>query len=166
MSLFLPVFRALAENDVRYVLVGGLAVVLHGHARMTADIDLVVDLEPAAARAAIGCLSRLGLVPRISEPAERFADPRARREWTEQKGMKVFSLVDPANPLRAVDLFAEHPLPFSDLWRDSLLLHLRSVPVRVASIPHLIELKRRAGRPVDRLDIEALERLRRRADDR
>jgi hypothetical protein len=46
MSLFEPVFLALNNAEVRYVVVGGLATVLHGYARLTADIDLVVDLAP------------------------------------------------------------------------------------------------------------------------
>lgn len=44
----------LAECGVRFVVVGGVAVVIHGHPRLTADIDLVIDLEAANARRAIG----------------------------------------------------------------------------------------------------------------
>ena len=44
MALCEPVFRALNATGVRYV-VGGLATVLHGSARFTADADLVVDLR-------------------------------------------------------------------------------------------------------------------------
>ena len=46
MALFEPVFRALNDTGARYVVVGGLATVLHGYARFTADADLVVDLAP------------------------------------------------------------------------------------------------------------------------
>lgn len=41
---------ALNATGVRYLVVGGVAVVLHGHLRTTADLDLVVSLEPAWAR--------------------------------------------------------------------------------------------------------------------
>ena len=44
--------RALNEAGVRYLIVGGLAVVAHGHARFTGDVDLVVDLEADNARRA------------------------------------------------------------------------------------------------------------------
>ncbi|MDQ3031572.1 MAG: hypothetical protein M3Y87_04085 [Myxococcota bacterium] len=53
MSSFEPIFRAPDEAGARYVVVGGLAVVLHGYARLTADIDLVVDLAPGEAIKAI-----------------------------------------------------------------------------------------------------------------
>lgn len=40
------IFKALADFQVEYLVVGGVAVVLHGHQRMTADLDLVLSLAP------------------------------------------------------------------------------------------------------------------------
>lgn len=159
MSLFLPVFQALNGSGSRYVTVGGVAVVLHGHARLTADLDLIVDLEPAAAAQAVGCLADFGLEPRAPVPAAGFADPETRRAWIEDKGMQVFSMFDPGNPLLTVDLFVSHPLPFEDLYARSVSLEIQGVEVRVASIPDLIALKRLSDRPEDTRDIAALERI-------
>jgi len=160
VGFFEDFFRSLNERDVRYVVVGGLAVVLHGHPRMTADIDLVVDLEPASALAAIRTLTQLGLRPRVPVKPEAFADPSERRRWIEERGMMVFNLYDPADPLRSVDLFVEVPIPFEEMWSRSKLIPLPSGAVRVASIEDLIEMKKKAGRPQDSADIEALETLR------
>ena len=159
MALFEPLFAALNEAEVRYVVVGGLAAVLHGHARLTADVDLVVDLEPDEARKALQVLATLGFQPRLPVAATDFANPDTRRRWIDEKGMRVFSLVDPDNPMRAVDLFAEHVLDFEHLWQRSEEIALRDTRVRVASIPDLIELKRRAGRHKDLTDIEALKEI-------
>lgn len=166
MALFEPLFAALDAGKVRYVVVGGVATVLHGHARLTADVDLVIDLEPAECRRAIDVLAGLGLQPRLPVDATDFADPAIRRSWIEDKGMMVFSFVDPDNPMRAVDVFAEAVLDFEELWADSVEIALRDTFVRVASIPHLIELKRLAGRPQDLADIEKLEEIRRRKEER
>jgi hypothetical protein len=76
--------------------------------------------------------------------------------------MRVFSLFDPAEPMREVDLFVEHPIGFEELWHDSVTMDLGQTTVRVASIAHLIELKRQAGRAQDLLDIEALREIDRR----
>ena len=70
--------------------------------------------------------------------------------------MRVFSLWDPATPMREVDLFVEHPIPFSELWARSEMVALGTTNARVASIADLIALKRLANRPVDLQDIEAL----------
>ena len=157
MSLYEPLFAALA--GVRYVVVGGLAVVLHGHARLTADVDIVVDLSPDEAAKAIRALESLGLKPRSPVRAAEFADASVRRSWIEQKGMRVFSMWDPSNPLREVDVFAEHPLPFEELYTRAELVRLGRTEIRVASIADLIKMKKMAGRPEDLTDIEALQAL-------
>ena len=161
MSLFLPVFEALNESGTRYVTVGGFAVVMHGHVRLTADIDLVVDLEPDKLKGAVRTLTELGFRPRIPVDAENFADPDIRRSWIEEKGMQVFSLFDPDNPLLGIDLFVSYPLPFEDLYSRSEVMPVRGVDVRVASLSDLIDIKRAAGRATDLQDIEALEEIRR-----
>ncbi|HEY6104570.1 MAG TPA: hypothetical protein VIV59_01215, partial [Anaeromyxobacteraceae bacterium] len=70
----------------------GVAVVLHGHLRTTADLDLVVSLVPANVRRALAALGGLGFRPRAPVRADDFADPAARAGWAEEEGMTVFSL--------------------------------------------------------------------------
>ena len=159
MAIFEPLFRALNQAGVRYVVVGGLAVVLQGHARLTADVDLVVDLEDEQARRAIEALSAMNLRPRAPVNPGDFADRTARDKWIREQGMQVFSMYDPANPLRVVDLFVSHPVPFEDLYSRADVVDLKGTSVRVASIPDLIHLKSLAGRPEDRDDIKHLEEI-------
>ena len=159
MALFEPLFKALNDAGVRYVVVGGLAVVLHGHARLTVDVDLVVDLDEGQALRAIDALVRLGLRPRVPVNPRDFADRSIREAWIRERGMQVFSMFDPSNPMLVVDLFVDHPVPFEELWSRSQELELRDTIVRVASIPDLIRLKRLAGRPQDLADIEQLEAI-------
>ena len=159
MSLFGEVFVALDRAGARFVVAGGTAVVLHGHARMTLDLDLFIDLEPAAARRAIEALTGIGLVPRLPVDAIDFADPEVRQRWVSEKNMRVFSLVDPRQPMRIVDLFAENDVPFDVLWERADVMVIGEVRVRVASIPDLIRMKTAAGRAVDREDVRVLEEI-------
>lgn len=161
MSLFEPIFAGLETGGVRYVVVGGLAVVLHGYARLTADIDLVVDQAPDEAPKAIRVLSSLGFVPRAPVNADDYADPDVRRAWFDEKGMRVLSLWDPHHPMREIDLFVENPIDFDLLYERSQLVALTTTTVRIASIEDLIQLKRIANRPEDQRDIEALQAIRR-----
>jgi hypothetical protein len=147
VTLFEPIFDALEQADVRYVSVGGVAVVPHGHARLTADLDLAVDLAPRAAAAAIDALTAIGLRPRLPVDASGFADPDVRRRWITDRGMTVFSIWDPDDPLRSVDLFVEHQIDFEGLWSRSQVFDIAGTPVRVAAIDDLIHMKRVAGRP-------------------
>ena len=67
-------------------------MVLHGHLRTTADLDLVVALDEGNARRAIRALESLGFRPRAPVPASQFADATARAGWIESKGLPVFSM--------------------------------------------------------------------------
>lgn len=138
------------------MVVGGVATVLHGYARLTADLDLILDLEPDAAARAMRALAAFGLRPRVPVDAEDFADERIREKWIRDKGMQVFSLFKPDDPLLSVDVFAEPPIEFERLYARSEVCEIEAVPVRIASIPDLIHLKRLAGRPRDREDVEKL----------
>ncbi|OGR95609.1 MAG: hypothetical protein A2V88_14140 [Elusimicrobia bacterium RBG_16_66_12] len=159
MALFEPVFEALEKSGARYVVVGGVAVVLHGYARMTADLDLVIDWESSTAGKAVSALVALGLRPRAPVDPMGLLDAGTRKTWREEKGMMVFSFTDSKNPMFTVDLFLEPPLPFQDLWSHSRSVSIGGGAVRIAAIPDLIVLKTRAGRPQDLADIEALEIL-------
>lgn len=159
MAIYDDVFAALNTARVRYVVVGGVAVVLQGHPRMTVDLDLVVDLAADQARAAVAALTGLGLQPRLPVPAADFADPEKRRAWIEQRDLQVFSFFDPTEPMREVDVFGTEPLPLDELLADATVVDIGGVPVPVASRAHLVTMKRLAARPQDLADVAALEEL-------
>ena len=150
------VFAALTQRKVRYLVVGGVAVVLHGVPRFTADLDLVFALDTANVLAALDALAGLAYRPRAPVPLLDFADPSARRDWIEAEGLTVFSLWSPDHPATEIDLFIEEPFPFEEVFARATRVDLGENQVTVASIADLIELKRRADRPQDREDIERL----------
>ena len=159
MLLYEQLFRALDASETRYVVVGGVATVLHGYARLTADIDLIIDLEEEAAARAMCALGGLGLQPRAPVRAADFADAGIREGWRHEKGMQVFSLFHPDNPMLSVDVFTSHPIEFETLFGRADVCEVGDASVRIASISDLIHLKRLADRPRDRDDIEKLEKI-------
>ncbi len=161
MSTFVSVFRALYDARVRYVAVGGVATVLHGHVRLTRDIDVVVDLAPDNVERLLGAMTAMHLAPVVPVPASAFADPQQRARWAQEKHMLVFSSRDPKGETY-LDVFLDYPMPWEQLWRDAETMMIDETPVRVASLDHLIELKRTAGRARDRDDIEHLVEIRKR----
>jgi hypothetical protein len=162
----LDILTRLSEADVSYVVVGGVAVVLQGHPRMTVDLDLALDLSVDNVTAALQALQEMGLRPRLPVAASDFADETIRQGWVTKRNLVAFTLHDPGDPLREVDLLAATPLPYETLARDATLLNLSGVEVPVASIDHLIELKQHSRRPQDLVDIEALKTVQRLRGDR
>jgi hypothetical protein len=145
---FEDVFEKLEHEGVHYVVVGSVAVVLHGHARLVIDLDLVVDPAPEEARRASAALMALGFVPTIPLPLEMLT---------------VLRMVDRAG--RSIDVFARFHVPFDELWAGSEIKHAGEQPVRVCSIEHLIRVKRlisRSGDPDDIAALLAVQRSRRR----
>ena len=120
---------------------------------------LILDLEEPAAAKAMHTLAGLGLRPRVPVDPGDFAVASIREGWLHDKGMQVFSLFHPDNPMLSVDIFTNHPIEFESLFERSDTCDVGGVPVRVASIPALICLKRLADRPRVRDDIEKLENI-------
>jgi hypothetical protein len=156
---FLGLFAALNAGGVRYVVAGGLAVLLHGVDRITADVDIAIDLAPAPAGVAIEVLLGLGYRPLAPVDARLFADTAVRSRWRDMQGMKVFSLWDPTHQRPTVDVFVSEPIEFARLWQDSVVYDVSGVAVRVASIEHLKQMKSLVGRPKDVEDIARLDAL-------
>lgn len=95
--IYEAVFRGLHRARVRYLIVGAVAVNLHGVPRMTADLDLMVDLVEGNLRTFVDTLAALGYRPRAPVSADALLDPVARPEWQEGKGMVTCHL-DPSGP--------------------------------------------------------------------
>jgi len=156
MRLFVPIFKALQKNNVSFVVVGGVAVVLHGHARLTGNIDLVIELSRKNIIHAVNTMNELGYVPRVPVNPMDFANEKIRRQWIKEKGLRVFSFVRSMSPLVSIDFFAEYPMDFSFLLKRSVIQKLGSASVRICGIDDLIYMKKMAGRPKDREDIRVL----------
>lgn len=154
------ILDAFERRDVRYLVVGGVAVNAHGYVRATLDLDLVVGLEAHNALAAVEALAGLGYRPIVPEPIERFADPQARREWFERRNMMVFSLVSDVHPETTVDLFVNEPFDFDAEHDGAEVVDLgKGRTLRLLRLPALIEMKRAAGRGRDLDDIDHLQQI-------
>lgn len=151
------IVAALNAAQVRYLIVGGLAVIAHGHVRLTKDIDLIVDFETSNLHRAIAALSGLGYRPFVPVPFEDFADADKREEWIRDKNALVFMVFSDEHPTARIDLFIQAPLDFGTAFQRAAFLEV-SPTVRAAfvGIEDLIGLKRQAGRPLDLDDVEKL----------
>lgn len=150
--------KALNQGGVRYLVAGGLAVNAHGVLRFTADMDLVIQLEPENIRKAFAVLGSLGYRPVIPVTAEAFADRIMRQKWVQEKGMRVLEFYSDAHKETCVDVFAEEPFAFDDEYSRALVKGFGEVDVRFVSLESLLKMKKAAGRTKDMADIDDLRR--------
>ena len=151
------IFAALNAAQVKYLLVGGLAVVLYGIQRTTGDVDVAVHLTTDNLKRLAGALKQLGFVPRVPAPIAGLADPKTRRLWTQRRGMKVYSFIEPYGlPPRNVDVMVTPLEDFEAVHRKRTMASLRGVPVPLIPVNELARMKRKAGRPQDLQDVQDL----------
>ena len=156
--------QSLTDARVDYVLVGGLAVQLHGYMRSTFDIDLVLAMNNDNLARFIDVAMRHGLTPGIPVPIESLRDAAQIEQWHREKGMLAFSLREPQAGGGVVDVIVRPEVSFERLMANAVAGDLFGRHVPIASIDDLLVMKRVANRPKDRLDIEALEKIKRGED--
>ena len=153
-------FASLNAAHVRYLVVGGLAVLAHGYLRVTRDLDLVISLDGNNPRRALELFASYGYRPNIPVDLMDFADPKKRRTWQQEKGMQVYQLVSEQLMDCPVDLFVEEPFAFSDMYAERVEYELGvGTVIPVVGLQHLRAMKQQAGRPRDLLDLEELDQL-------
>lgn len=160
----IDLLSALSKAQVRYVLVGGMAVQLHGYFRTTFDVDLVLAMDDENLTRFIGVAKQIGLVPSIPVPIDSLRNAAQIEQWHREKGMLAFALREPQTGGGVVDVLVRPEVPFDQLHKNAVVGELFSQQVMIASIDDLMTMKRCANRDKDKLDIAALEKIKRGED--
>ncbi len=154
------ILRTLHETGVRFVLIGGLASQVHGSPSLTGDVDICFALDGENLQRLSNALESLAAIRRNLEPGiVAPIDHRALRAGD------VFTL---STRFGDLDLLA-HPDPhldFETLRSRSIAATIFGIEVRVAGLGDLMDMKRAAGRPKDRIELEILGALREELDRR
>jgi len=152
------IFNTINQAKVLYLVAGGIAVNTHGYQRMTADLDLVIQLDTDNIKNAMNALGQLGYQPLIPVNAIDFADPVKRKNWIETKNMQVLSLQSQQFPETTIDIFVTEPFDFNKEYETAKTADLApEISFNIVSIPTLIKMKQKAGRPRDLDDIQHLQ---------
>jgi hypothetical protein len=152
-------FQKLHENNIRYVVCGGLAVNLHGIPRMTADIDIILDLKEDNLSRFEKCVSALHYKLHIPIAFSKLADELERRNLIESKNLTAVSFFNYDKNYLTLDVLINFPIPFEDLWNEKQERKDGNIILPVVSIDHLIKLKEYSNRAVDKQDVILLSRI-------
>src|SRR5262249_48596116 len=146
-SEFRELLSIMGRHKVRYLIVGGYAVMLYSEPRWTKDLDLWIALSPANSRAVFNALREFG-APLAGLTAKDFSEPG----YYFQMG---------APPLR-VDVMMSIPgVQFQEAWKRRNTVAIdHDLIVHFISREDLIAAKRAAGRKQDLADVKALRRRR------
>lgn len=153
MSFYDKIIRHFNDHSVRYLIVGGIAVNLHGSERTTKDLDIWVDItgqNPERLRSAFLDMGYSG----------KGTDEAVKRL---QNGETVI-VSDKTEKLMRADVMGLYSsyLPFDNAYEQRKIIKLGTQSANLISLDHLIETKLKAGRDKDLIDARNLSELRKR----
>lgn len=150
---FRAILEALSRADVRCVLIGGLALTVHGSSYVTQDIDFGYSRDKMNVQALVRALEAV-------HPRARGLPPDLPFVWDERT-LRALTNMTLDTDVAPVDLLADIPgvASFEALWERSVVMEVYGVRVRVAAIEDLIAMKVAADRPKDRAHLVELRAL-------
>ncbi len=145
---FEKLLARLADGGVEFVVVGGVAVTLHGYVRLTEDVDILIAHSSENVTRLLAALGDYG---------EGFARELSAADFTDEEG--AIRIVEETEQSQ-LDVFTRMTgLYFADLIPNAGSFELAGHSIRYASKSDLIRLKSASHRDKDRLDVAALQRL-------
>jgi hypothetical protein len=142
---FEKLIDTLNREEIEYAVCGGIAVALHGHPRFTEDVDILIridDLDRVSETVEeLGFILHSGRLPfNVGGPNER----------------EIFRISKAAGEdLLTLDLLIVGTA-YKNVWKDRERFHWKGRTLNIVSLDGLIEMKQKAGRNKDLLDIEEL----------
>lgn len=143
---------AFQKARLKYALVGGYALALHGLVRATIDVDFVLTLSQADFELVEKVLRQLGLQSRLPVRAQDII--KMRKEYILNRNLLAWSFVDYKNPSRRVDILITKSLP----KLKTEIISVSGRKIVVANLKELLQMKIEAGRPQDLVDVENIKK--------
>ncbi len=153
MTFINKVCNALAQHKVRYAIVGGYAVALHGAVRGTMDVDIAVNWDLSTLRKTEKVLKEMGMVSRLPICADDVF--HFRDEYITNRNLVAWNFYNPEDASQLIDIIITYDLK----GKGRLRLRTAAGPIHVLQLRELIRMKRNSARPQDIEDADALERL-------
>jgi len=144
-SDFTDLLRLFNDNAVRYLVIGGYAVIQYAEPRFTKDLDLWISTDASNATAVYNALREFG-APLTGMTVADFAE----EGYFYQMGVP---------PVRVDILMGIPGLPFEEAWQRRLEIDFDDLSIAFISRHDLITAKRASGRPQDLIDVDWLSQV-------
>ncbi|PZO37652.1 MAG: hypothetical protein DCF19_18375 [Pseudanabaena frigida] len=140
---FKEFIQLLNDNQVKYLVIGGYAVAVHGHPRYTKDIDIWIEISEENAQKLMTALTQFGFES-LGLTSEDFQTPN-----------QIIQLGYPPN---RIDLITNPDgVDFQTCYDSKIEVTLNDVPVKFIDLNNLKKNKLASGRLQDLADLEKLQ---------
>ncbi len=157
-----PLLRHLSEQGVEHIIIGGFAVVAHGHVRPSKDLDIVPEPSRENLERLVGALLAVNAADaevgdfdpsELAMSATRIDDLLQGGNFRLTTDLGDLDIMQWASGIDADDLYRE-------LDSQALQANVDGTTIRVCSLEHLRAMKQAAARPQDLEDLNRLGLLR------
>ncbi len=148
---FFVILKRFYEEEVKYIIIGGVAAVLYGVPRATFDLDIILDFSEQNVDKLIKVLNEFNLRPTVPISPIDFCSKEKRDDWTKNKNAKVINFIDPAGNYRL-----DVALIYDYNKTNRIVLEIENIRIYVVDKETLIKMKTEAGRDIDLRDIKNL----------
>ena len=152
------VFRELNREMINYAVCGGAAVVMLGFARLTMDLDLIVDLDKKNLGKLYDALIKLGYKINIPLLREDFINKDKLGQLEASKNMKVVSFYNTNDPFKVIDVGVNLPY-IQEILKNKKNIDAGDLSIPTIFIDDLIKMKEELARPKDLIDVENLKEI-------
>ncbi|MFN3342477.1 MAG: hypothetical protein ACK40M_07255 [Flavobacteriales bacterium] len=156
---YLDLFKGLQDKNVRYLICGGLAMNLYGVPRMTADIDLLLDLNQSNTDNFSSVLKEMGYQPVLPMELSSLLEESKRVQLKNEKNLIAFSYYNSISNQMNIDVLLFSPLLFDDMYEKKVIRHHNDLELYLVCPDDLITLKSHANRVQDNQDIQYLKKI-------
>jgi hypothetical protein len=149
----IELIATLARHGVDYLVIGGVAVQVHGHRRTTMDLDVTPDPDPENLRRLGAALAELE-----ARPADAVAG-KAEVPTADPERLAIAAIVPSLLTRHGQLHILKEPKggrDFGEMRERALIVELDGNEVAIVALDDLIRMKRAVGRTVDREDVDAL----------
>ncbi|MFW6172155.1 MAG: nucleotidyl transferase AbiEii/AbiGii toxin family protein [Elusimicrobiota bacterium] len=153
---YIEIFREFNNNEIKYIVCGGLAVNLHNIPRMTYDIDLLLEMEDENIRKYIQLVREWGFSPKRPVKIEDFEVSEKRKEWINEKNMRSFNVYNEDWAISEIDVLIDTPVDYKQAERNKVIKTTRDITIPLISVKDLIKMKKDTNRKQDEADIRYL----------
>ena len=155
----LDLIKDLIDNQVKFIVCGGVAVVLHGVERMTMDLNLSVDMSKENLEKLLSVIQKNNLTSRAPIPPESLLDRDILDAIVQGKGATVFTFVDNDKPYKQLDIFITDEYEYNAIVDQTEEFQIESgYRIKVVSIKKLIEMKKKID-PIREKDLHDIKLL-------
>ena len=156
---YIQLFQKLAQQKIRYLICGGLAVNIYGIPRMTADIDILLDFTEKNLEKFETSIKLLKYQSTIPLSIRTFVSKKEREKAISEKNLIAYSYFNSLSNYMNLDVLIDTPFLFEDMWIEKEERLIEGVSVNIVSVEHLIAMKKYSNRKQDIDDVLLLSKL-------